>query len=140
MYFSHEYVHLAIRKIRPGDWVQLMCLKTTADYYGWSETFPDISTAKAIDSGDGLIQFPTRKRPRRTRALRLYISREKAHKKGYPRGLTNCFRVSRNVCNRDLVAMAHATTVDFGWMNDVGYNRVTRDEWLAREIPSARCA
>ena len=140
MYFNREYVHLAIRKIRDGDWVQLMTLKTTADFYGWSDIFLPLSEAKAIDRGDGMLRWPRRIKTRSYPALRLYICREKAHRRGYPRGLTNCFRVSRNACTRDLVALAQAVKVDFGWMNDKSYRRVTREQWLRAELPSARCA
>ena len=140
MYRVQEFSHLALRRISKGNWVQLMCLKATADFYGWSEAFPPITEAKLVDYPDGMRPWPAKLNGRNYPGLRLYICREKLHRGGYPRELTNCFRVSRNVASRDLYALAQAVKVDFGWMNDQNYRRVRRADWLRPDLEALGCA
>ena len=140
MYRLEDYSHLALRRISKGNWVQLMCLKTTADFYGWSDAFLPITEAKLVDYSDGVMRWPRKLNGRNYRSLRLYICREKLHRRGYPRDLTNCFRVTRNVATRDLYALAQAVKVDFGWMNDQNYRRVRRAEWLRPDLEALGCA
>ena len=134
-----SFVSLAIRKTKRDSWVQLMCLKATADFYGWSAVFPSIEDAKAVERNGFLINPVLRNHWRGHRGKRLRICRAKGSKQGNPAGLTNAFRVSNNATNFDLYAIAQAVSVDYGWMEgQYGYRR-SRDEWMDYELPDDYC-
>ena len=139
MYFAEEFAHLAIRRISRGNWVQLMCLKATADFYGWSSIFPPLLQAKRVDYPGNVFPMPGRLTARQYRGTRLRICRKKTNNGGNPAGLTNCFRVSNNATNLDLTCLAQAVSVDFGWMNDKSMARIPRDRWLSRHLPDTYC-
>jgi hypothetical protein len=139
MYRTDEFVHLAIRRISKGNWVQLMCLKATADFYGWSAVFPSLIDAKLVDYPGNVFPMPTKLNGKNYRGRRLRICRKKEPHGGNPAGLTNCFRVSNNCSKRDLVAIAQAVKVDFGWMNAFYGERISREDWLAIDLPDSYC-
>ena len=139
MYGLEDFVHLAIRKDKSGRWVQMMCLKATADFYGWSQVFPRLVDAKIADSATNSIPWPGKLNAKTYTGYRLRICRNKETLAGYPKGETNCFRVSRNVTNMDLYAIAQAVLVDYGWMNDKSYRRRKREDWLAVDLPDEYC-
>lgn len=58
------------------------------------------------------------------------ICREES-RDGSPVRSTNRFRVCRRWRLRDSVALAMATTVDWGWMESRDGVRRTRDQWLS---------
>lgn len=134
-----SYVELAIRKGRGDSWIKLMCVKATADFYGWSAVFPSVTEAKAVESGGLLINPVLTNHYRGHRGKRLRICRAKGSKQGNPAGLTNAFRVTNNATNFDLYAIAQAVSVDYGWMEgQYGYRR-SRDEWMGYELPDEYC-
>ena len=139
MYRTDEFVHLAIRRISKGNWVQLMCLKATADFYGWTRVFPSLIDAKSVDYPDGFMPMPGKLNGRNYRGKKLRICRKKGPHSGNPAGLTNAFRVSNNASRYDLTAIAQAVTVDFGWMSSLYGERVAREEWLAVNLPDSYC-
>ena len=139
MYRTDEFVHLAIRRVARGNWVQLMCLKATADFYGWSAVFPNLLDAKRVDYPGNVFPMPTKLNGRNYTGRRLRICRKKEPHTGNPAGLTNCFRVSNNCSKRDLTAIAQAVVPDFGWMNDFYRARVPRETWLAIDLPDDYC-
>ena len=139
MYFDSDFVHLAIRRLKKSDWVQMMCLKATADFYGWSRIFPNIVDAKAVDYPDGVRPWPSALSGRNYPARRYRICRDKTHASGYPKGLTNCFRLSNNARGLDLVAVAHAIDVDYGWMEDRRGKRVMKRHWDSMSLPDSYC-
>ena len=116
-----------------------MCLKPTADFYGWSEVFPAFNDARSVDFPDGLRPLGPRPSYRGHRGKRLRICRSKTSTTGYPAKLTNAFRVTNNARNVDLIAIAQAVKVDYGWMEgQYGYRR-RKEEWDAFDLPDSYC-
>ena len=139
MYRSDEFSVLAIRRLSKGKWIKMFVLKATADFYGWSSVFPAIEDAEAVDYPDGVRPFPSRTDPRNYKGFPLYISRYQLNTSGYPRGMTNRFRVSTNASNLDLVAIAQAVQVDYGWMEAKYKERRTRAKWNSIDLPDTYC-
>ena len=139
MYFSHDFACLAVRRISKNNWVKLMCLRATADFYGWSDVFPDFIEAQQYER-PGLIYNPTlKKNYRGYRGHRLRICRSKTTKQGHPAQQTNCFRVSLNAAVMDLYAIAQAVNIDYGWMEGKNGYRRSRDEWMNFDLPDSYC-
>ena len=139
MYRANEFVHLAIRRISRTNWVQLMCLKPTADFYGWSSVFPDIMDAKSVDYPGNIRPWPSKLNGKNYRGTRLRICRKKEPHGGYPAGLTNAFRVSNNCSRMDLIAVAQAVQIDFGWMEALKGERIPKERWMSAELPDTYC-
>ena len=139
MYRTNEFVALAVRRISRSNWVTLNCLKATADFYGWSAVFPTIWDAKSVDYPGNIRPWPSKVNGRNHRGVRLRISRSKVTKSGQPAGLTNCFRVSNNCSTFDLIAIAQAVGVDYGWMEDKAFHRVEKARWDAHDLPDRYC-
>ena len=116
-----------------------MCLRATADFYGWSRVFPDFIDAKQVDSPGVLINPYLRKNYRGYRGKPLRICRHKTRRQGHPAGLTNTFRVSLTASSLDMYAIAQAVDIDYGWMeNKNGYRR-SRNEWESFDLPDEYC-
>ena len=139
MYFSKDFCALAIRRISRGNWVKLMCLKPTADFYGWSDVFPDILDAQSVDYPGNIRPLPIGAGYRGYVGKRLRICRSKTSKQGHPARLTNCFRVSNNASNMDLYAIAQAVKIDYGWMEAKNGYRRDKAEWDSFDLPDAYC-
>ena len=139
MYYTHEFVELAIRRLAKGKWVRLIALERTADFYGWSTVFPLLSDAKRVDYPTGIRPMPCRPSVSSYRARPVYICRSVTSKHGYPKRLTNRFRVTNNAATIDLAAIAQATQIPFGWMTDKAQNRVSSDRWMAHPLPDSYC-
>ena len=139
MYRTNEFCTLAIRRIARGNWVKLMCLKPTADFYGWSAVFPDIIDAQSVDYPGNIRPWPIGAGYRGYRGKRLRICRSKTRTQGHPAGLTNCFRVSNNASNMDLYAIAQAVSVDFGWMENKSLQRIRKEHWDSFDLPDRYC-
>ena len=139
MYASSDFACLAIRRISKNNWVKLMCLRATADCYGWSRVFPDFIEAQQFERPGYLVNPYLRKNYRGYRGHRLRICRHDTRKQGHPAGLTNCFRVSLNCSTLDMYAIAQAVGIDYGWMeNKNGYRR-SRNEWESLDLPDSYC-
>lgn len=116
-----------------------MCLKPTADFYGWSAVFPDIIDAQSMDYPGNIRPMPIGAGYRGYRGIRLRICRSKTTTQGHPAGLTNCFRVSNNASNLDLYAIAQAVSVDYGWMESKSFARVKKEKWDSFSLPDSYC-
>ena len=116
-----------------------MCLKPTADFYGWAAVFPDIIDAQRVDYPGNIRPMVGRPRYRGHLGKRLRICRHKTRTQGHPAGLTNCFRVTNNASNLDLYAIAQAVSIDFGWMEDKSFRRVSKEKWLSFDLPDKYC-
>lgn len=138
-YYAHDFCELAIRKLSEWDWVRLMCLQATADFYGWSEVFPTIDDAKREDYAGRKRYFGHPRGYRGHRGTRLRICRSKTSTTGYPGKLTNAFRVTNNARNNDLIAIAQAVKVDYGWMEAKYGERRKKAEWDAIDLPDSYC-
>ena len=129
---NSKYIKLLIfRQSReaPDKW--LIALRTTADYYGWSEKF-EIWTPKPLyeEGGYTFCMAPVGgemfcESGRRHRICRV------ATKHGYPHGMTNAFKVSRTCGLFDLSEIAHFTKGNWNWMCSPSGERITRDRWEA---------
>lgn len=139
MYALKEYSELGIRRLARGNWVRLVCLKPTADFYGWSTVFPEIWDAESVDYPDGMRPWPTRTSPFRKVGKRLRICRAHGNKQGWPAGKTNCFRVTNNCRQMDLVAIAQAVQISYGWMENFNHNRLSMEHWESIDIPDRYC-
>ena len=112
-------------------WISV--LRSTADYYGWTEEF-EIWTPKLIETKGGYSfhQMPNRRgRGHAEGGTRLRISRSKS-RMGQPAGLTNQFKVSNSCRTIDLAELAHFTKGDWYWLQDTSYKKVTRERWADR--------
>lgn len=137
MYKLTDFCELAVRRISKTNWVRLIALKSTADFYGWTKVFPSLIEAKRVDYPDGLFPHPGRKNLRMFRAQPLYISRSESSKQGFPVRLTNRFRVTNNTRDLDLIAIAQAVQVPFGWMSDRHGQRRGQEYWMGTDLPDA---
>ena len=128
-----KYVKLLLeREIGQKD-KYLIALRTTADYYGWSQAFP-IWTPKVVETRDGiqLCRDPGRRGTLLGEAgTRLRVSRSKSTA-GHPRGEVNAFKVSNNCTLWDIAEVAHFTNGDWYWMTSPVGTRIRRENWEAR--------
>ena len=125
-----SYVKLLLHRPNATASKYLIAMRATADYYGWTKHF-EIWTPKPIATDEGYIYCmdPGRKghvmhEPgRRHRICRSPV------RQGYPKGLTNAFRISRNCSLLDLAEVAHLTEADWCWMDSPFGERLSRDHW-----------
>ena len=124
------YVKLVLGEDNIKNRAYLICLRTTADFYGWSEGLPTWAPKKlAVVGGYSIGHDPGRKGSLKLAAgKRLRISRSSS-KAGNPAGFTNAFRVSKQVGVRHLAQLAHVTQGDWFWMQSLFGERVSRDQW-----------
>lgn len=126
---SNRWVELAVRRLAKGRYVKLICLKNTADFYGWSEFFPTVIESRLADGdGQSLRVSNMRRGHHRGRHAYVRISRS-SDKQGHPSGVTNQFRVSQCATQRDYAEIASGIGVDYGWMEDKNNRRRSREEW-----------
>ena len=128
---SNRWVELAVRRLAKGRYVKLICLKDTADFYGWSEFFPTVTEARELEAeGSGLIFNRCANGRTRARYSTVRICRGMS-KQGHPKELTNQFRLSKNATMKDYAEVAKGVSRDFGWMEDHACRRRPKDEWLS---------
>ena len=123
-------LQIGLSETKRSKWV--IALRTTADYYGWTEEFPRWRPQGAVTvGGRTYIQDPGR---RGNLALmggtRLRICRS-PKTAGMPAGFTNAFRVSTSCSVLDLAELAHFTQVDWYWMEGPSGERISRERWEA---------
>ena len=127
------FVTLKIGETRSGNTKKLHALRSTANYYGWTEYFEEWSLKTEFIQGSRQFGFDPGRRghPQCSPGRRLRICRSPS-KSGLPAGFTNAFKVTSNVGLLDLAELAHFTKVDWEWMEDTSYARVSRDRWEDR--------
>ena len=107
----------------------LISLRTTADYYGWTQEFERWSPKVLYEEGGRqFCMAPTRGQMFCEAGRRHRICRT-ATKHGYPHGMTNQFKVSRTCGLFDLSEIAHFTKGDWYWMSSPSGERISRDRW-----------
>lgn len=126
-----DYIKLLIWRPPSGPDRWLIALRTTADYYGWTEKFP-MWSPKPIGTSGGYTL--TREPGRRGRmycegGVRLRICRS-PKTAGNPAGFTNAFKVSKSCTQFDLAELAYLTNEGWYWMSSQYGERISRDEWL----------
>jgi hypothetical protein len=126
-----NWTKLAVRRLAKNRYVTLLVLKTTADFYGWSEFFPTVADARFTEAGEtGLVLDRSQGGRTRGRYATVRICRGTS-KQGHPKELTNQFRLSRNATMKDYAEVAKGVSRDFGWMEDHACRRRSKDEWLS---------
>ena len=127
------YVTLKLGETKSGKPKKLHALRATANYYGWLEYFPEWTFQPEFEQGGRLFGIDPGRRghPQCSSGRRLRICRSPS-KDGFPAGFTNAFKVTSNTGLLDLAELAHFTTVDWEWMQDVSYQRVSRADWERR--------
>ena len=129
------YVTLKLGETKSGSAKTLHALRTTADYYGWTEKFESWIGKPVESSGKYVLSRGTSRRghPQNSGGRRLYISRSPVLT-GYPAGLTNAFKVSANTALFDLAELAHFTKGDWQWMESPSHERITKARWAQRYL------
>jgi hypothetical protein len=140
VYRLDDFTQLAVRRISRSNWVRLIALKATADFYGWTEVFPSFNDAQRVDYPEGFRPMPNKLNLRRFRAHPLVICRTDVTKQGFPVRLTNRFRVTNNAAVVDLATIAQATQIPFGWMTDKSGTRLCQEHWMTYPIPDSYCS
>ena len=127
---NEKYVKLLLRRFEGVRDKYLIALRTTADYYGWTEHFPTWGhKIVGYEDGMALVRDPGRKGQMFCEpGVRLRICRS-PETMGYPAGFTNAFKVSRNCGLWDIAEVAHFTKGDWHWMSRPSGRRITRDHW-----------
>ena len=128
----NAYVKLLLNREAGTRDKYLIALRTTADYYGWTEDFP-IWTPKtvAVSGGYELCVDPGRRGRMFCEAgIRLRVCRSPSTA-GNPRGMTNAFKVSTNCGKWDIAEVAHFTQGDWYWMTGPHGERIERARWEA---------
>jgi hypothetical protein len=104
-------------------------LRTTAAYYGWDQAFPTSDVPTDPDKQVRVFQVSNFKQFRPSwHGQKLRICRSHS-RDGYPAGKTNQFRVSYSTKWKDLAELAHFTTAEWAWMEDLNRSRTSRDRW-----------
>ena len=126
-----DYIKLLIWRPPSGPDRWLIALRTTADYYGWTEQFETWSP-KPVGTMGGytLLSDPGRRgRMYCEGGTQLRISRSPNRREKTP-GMVNAFKVSNSCTMFDLAELAYLTQVDWYWMSSPRGGRLSRDEWL----------
>lgn len=107
----------------------VVCQRETAEHFGWDKEFQEWKPRWRVESGwhPCVKLLPDKQFSGGTR---LRICRSK-NKKGYPQGMTHCFRMQGTWSKRDLVRLASVAGEKFEWMESTNYARVSRDVWEA---------
>ena len=128
-----DYVTLKLGETRTGSAKTLHSLRSTADYYGWTQEFEEWVAEPVGTAGKYVIlRDPGRRgHPQCSGGYRLRICRSR-ERTGFPKGFTNAFKVSANTGLFDLAELAHFTKVDWHWMSTKTGERVSRERWADR--------
>ena len=141
MYKNEDFVRLGIRNHSGNRYIWMSCLRKTADFYGWSSSFPTLLELKAQVTGSPFIRGSGRRGWISGGGQVVTICRDRSTQ-GFPRGKTNSFRVSKWASQRDLRLIAQSTQVDWKWMGTPGLGRKSRDWWeknpVSLAIPAGR--
>lgn len=129
-YSEADFVKLTIYRDDSGRARWVRALRSTADYYGWTEEFEPWIPNGSFEKG-GYVMFQRPHRASRNNAAGgkgLRICRLDSAN-GNPATFTNRFTVSNSCRAIDLAELAHFTKGDWYWMSAPSGNRITRDRW-----------
>ena len=137
-----SYVKLLLSREPEKRAKYVIAWKSTADFYGWTQEFEHWSPPQVGTSGRyELVYDPGRKGDLQMHAGRRHYVCRSPQKGGYPKGMTNAFKVSRNCGLLDLAELAHFTQGDWHWMSSPYGERIGRDQWESiwhKGIPGRR--
>ena len=107
-------------------------MRSTADYYGWSEKFPRWTIKPTFEKGGYTFgNMPNSSSEMFcSKGLHLRICRSPSTQ-GQPRGATNRFKVSTNATLFDIAEVGALTQVDWNWMTAPNGDRLSRAHWLS---------
>ena len=105
MYKNSDFVRLGLRVRKGNRYVWMNCLKTTADFYGWSEAFPTLLELKTQSTGSPFF----------------YDMGRRGWKSGGGQVVTIC--------------RSPSTQVDWEWMQTVKTGRRPRSWWQKKSVP-----
>ncbi len=129
---KEDYVKLLIGQHDQTHRRYLIALRTTADYYGWSEEFEEWRPkAVSISNGVTLGMDPGRRGGLKYAGGRRHRICRSPSTAGNPAGLTNAFRVVGRTSLLDLAEVAHFTKGDWHWMTGPFGERISRSRWEA---------
>ena len=129
---NSKYIKLLIE--RPDSGVgdkYLIALRTTADYYGWTQEFERWSPKPLYQQGGySFFSHPGRGEMFCEPGQRHRICRADTTA-GYPRGKTNAFKLSRTCGLFDMSELANFTQGNWYWMSSPSGERISRERWAA---------
>ena len=130
---NSKYVKLLLQRKAGTQDKYLIALRTTADYYGWTQEFPTWTPEIAFTSGGyEFFREPGRRGEMFCEAgRRIRVSRSPV-KSGWPAGLVNQFKISENCGLWDLAEVAHFTQGNWHWMTCPFGERISRELWETR--------
>jgi hypothetical protein len=128
--YGHKHIDLVLRTNPQGQHATVRVLKTTAEFYGWTNHFKTPLDLLREEQG-----FPQYVRTKSNAWARLVggtairIGRGTDMRRNEP-GLTNQFRINNRVKISDLAELASKTEVEWQWLERPCGRRMERDWWL----------
>ena len=108
----------------------VIALRTTADYYGWTEHLEPWRPKTVQTAGEyTFVADPGRRGGLQWAGGRRHRICRSPSTAGNPAGLTNAFRTSARCGRADLAELAHFTEGDWHWMEGLHGERIFRDRW-----------
>ena len=127
---AEDYVKLWLgtADTRPAKY--LIALRTTADYYGWTEEL-EAWRPKAVKTEGSVtfVQDPGRRGSLKLAGGRRHFVCRSPSTAGMPAGFTNAFRVSSRCGLPELAELAHFTKGEWFWMTGPFGERISRSRW-----------
>lgn len=125
-----KYVKLLLHREAGTQDKYLIALRTTADYYGWTEHFPIWSLKPVRTEGTRVLGYHPGGRGE------MFCEGGRRHKvcrhpsrNGTPAGKTNRFKLSANCGLVDIAEVAHFTQGEWYWMDAPNGKRISRERW-----------
>lgn len=108
----------------------ISAVRATANYYGWTKEFEVWRPKKnGVSAGYLLANRPNRSgRGIGQGGKSIRICRSES-REGYPATKTNQFTISNSMTTFDLAELAAFTEGDWYWMEDLSYQKVSKEHW-----------
>ena len=125
-----EYVRLTIHRPEGKRAKCVIALRSIAEFYGWTKEFEPWTPPVAYSDAhyDYVVCQGRSSNPMFHAGRRHHICRAD-DLNGFPKGMTNSFKLTRNCGLLDVAELAHFTTVDWHWMTSPYGERIRRDQW-----------
>ena len=125
-----KYVKLLLHREADTQDKWLIALRTTADYYGWTEQFPIWTLKPVRTEGTRVIGYdPGRRGEMFCEGGRRHKVCRDPSRNGTPAGKTNRFKLSANCGLVDIAEVAHFTQGEWYWMTAPNGERISRERW-----------
>ena len=127
---KEDYVKLVLGDRRAHNPTYLIALRTTADYYGWTEELEAWRPKLHQVVGETrIVHDPGRRGSLKYAGGRRHLVCRSPSTAGMPAGFTNAFRVSARCGLPELAELAHFTSGDWYWMTGPFGERIRRERW-----------